>query len=80
MVYSRVRPATVSKDQACERVGIMEGLNLRTVTDPTSIVVRENSILVEVCEFSGRVDEARRKTVGVCLVVHQLGAHEIVQL
>ena len=53
---------------------------LRTVANSTHVGVGEHHVLMEVDQLSGLVDEGRRKTVGVGLVVDQLGIDVVVDV
>ena len=53
---------------------------LRTVANSAHVGVGENHVLMEVDQLSGLVDEGRRETVGVGLVVDQLGIDVVVDV
>ena len=54
--------------------------NERTVPDATHVIVRENTILMEVGQCSSLFDECRGEAMRIRLVVSELRVDEIVNL
>ena len=52
----------------------------RTVADALDVLIREDTILVEVGESASLVDECRWETVCIGLVMDEFGVHEIEDL
>lgn len=52
----------------------------RTVSYSSDVFVGEDTVLVEISEAAGLFNECGRETVGISLVVDELGVHKIVKL
>jgi hypothetical protein len=57
-----------------------EGKMNPTVANAVGLGVRENTVLVEVCERTRLVDERGREAIRVGLVISELCVHEVVNL
>ena len=51
-----------------------------TVTNSAHVGVREDLVLMEVDQISDLINVSRRETVGVCLVVGQLGIDVVIDV
>ena len=54
--------------------------NDSTISDATHLLITEDEVLTHVSEAARLLDESRRKTVSVRLVVDELAVHEIPQV
>lgn len=53
---------------------------IRTVSNPSALLVREHSVFVEVSQSTGSLNECGRETVSVGLVVREFRVDVVVQL